>query len=308
VFITAVGEDVASAYMSATAPVGAKPGDLWYDLNTGTLAIYINDGNSSQWVQVGLGGSTSILPKGYLYGLTLSNNATDVVNDIDFAVGEAVDDSFAINMVLASILTKRLDATWVVGTNQGGLDGGTIANTTYHAFLIRRPDTGVVDALFSTSAVAPVMPASYTQKRRIMSILRVGGSIVPFTQNGDEVLRMTPVSDFAAVSAGTAAVLRTLSVPLGIKVTAIVSIGTANGAGEDARGLVTSPDVNDTLPTAGNTWNYGSSSSSVQLWSDPQLIRTNTSGQIRTRNTASSATISVFGVTHGWIDTRGRLG
>jgi hypothetical protein len=27
-------------------------GYLWYDLTTGILSIYVNDGNSSQWVQV----------------------------------------------------------------------------------------------------------------------------------------------------------------------------------------------------------------------------------------------------------------
>ena len=46
----------ASGYTaSATAPVSPTPGDYWYDLTTGILAIYVNDGNSSQWVQVAPG-------------------------------------------------------------------------------------------------------------------------------------------------------------------------------------------------------------------------------------------------------------
>ena len=46
----------ASGYTaSATAPVSPTPGDHWYDLTTGILAIYVNDGNSSQWVQVAPG-------------------------------------------------------------------------------------------------------------------------------------------------------------------------------------------------------------------------------------------------------------
>jgi hypothetical protein len=39
---------------SPTAPTTPlpKPGDLWYDPDVGTLSIYVNDGNSSQWVQI----------------------------------------------------------------------------------------------------------------------------------------------------------------------------------------------------------------------------------------------------------------
>lgn len=38
---------------ATTAPATPNVSDLWYDLNTGNLSIYVNDGNTSQWVQVG---------------------------------------------------------------------------------------------------------------------------------------------------------------------------------------------------------------------------------------------------------------
>lgn len=41
---------------SLTAPATPNAGDFWYDLSTGVLSIYINDGNSSQWVMVSPGG------------------------------------------------------------------------------------------------------------------------------------------------------------------------------------------------------------------------------------------------------------
>ncbi|MBD9456007.1 hypothetical protein IB244_31560, partial [Rhizobium sp. RHZ02] len=98
--------------------------------------------------------------QGALYGLTLSNNAGDATNDIDIAVGMATTDSTTDprTMALASALTKRLDAAWAVGTNQGGLDTGSVGDNTYHVFLIQRSDTGVVDVLFSLSATSPTMP------------------------------------------------------------------------------------------------------------------------------------------------------
>lgn len=45
---------------ATTAPSSPNAGDLWYDLSTGLLAIYVNDGNSSQWVQVSGSGIASI--------------------------------------------------------------------------------------------------------------------------------------------------------------------------------------------------------------------------------------------------------
>src|SRR3990172_7208651 len=160
---------------------------------------------------------------GLLHGLTLSSNVTDATNDIDIAAGTARDSTDVTN-VLAGALTKRLDAAWAVGTNQGGLDTGSIANTTYHIWLIKRSDTGVVDALFSTSASAPTMPASYNYKRRIGSIMRVGGAIVTFVQTGDYFRRKASILDIDVSNPGTGAVTRTLSVPTGIKIKALMNL------------------------------------------------------------------------------------
>lgn len=38
---------------SATAPVAPNPGDWWYDLTTGLLQIWTDDGSSTQWVVMG---------------------------------------------------------------------------------------------------------------------------------------------------------------------------------------------------------------------------------------------------------------
>ena len=88
---------------------------------------------------------------GYRYGCTIANNAGDATNDIDIAAGIWADDTGAVLLRLASGITKRLDAAWAVGSGNGGLDTGSIANTTYHLWLIMRSDTGVVDVLFSAS-------------------------------------------------------------------------------------------------------------------------------------------------------------
>lgn len=110
-------------------------------------------------------------------GLVLSTNAADPTNDVDISAGAATADTTAYAvMSLASLLTKRIDASWVVGTNQGGLDTGAVGNNVYYVWLIQRSDTGVVDALFSLSATSPTMPTNYDRKRLIGSLARVSGS------------------------------------------------------------------------------------------------------------------------------------
>lgn len=175
----------------------------------------------------------ALTPRGHLWGLTLSNNAGDATNDIDIAVGECVsDDTTAANRALIELtsgLTKQLDAVWAVGTNAGMLaTGAAIANTTYHVFLILRPDTGVVDLAADSSAtganITANTDAAYTKKRRIGSILRESAAIVPFIQDGDEFQRQTGVANASSVNPGTSAITQTLSVPVGITVQAKLDV------------------------------------------------------------------------------------
>lgn len=126
-------------------------------------------------------------PKRYITGLTMTNNVSDSNNDIDIAAGECVDTTGVYLMILATGLTKRLDANWTAGNNGGGLDTGSKANSTsYYVFLIRNLTTGAVDALFSASATSPTMPVGYTVSRRIGIILTNGsGNLNQFSQTGN---------------------------------------------------------------------------------------------------------------------------
>jgi hypothetical protein len=148
-------------------------------------------------------------------GLKTSNNVSDANNDIDVATGRAADSTNARYIILSSAITKRLDANWAVGTNQGGLDTSSKANSTrYYVWLIQRSDTGVVDVLFSTSASAPTMPANYDYKRVIGTILTDGsGNIRPYQQNGDEFYYATGILDVDVANLGTSRSLYTVSAP-----------------------------------------------------------------------------------------------
>lgn len=252
-----------------------------------------------------------ILPRSYLAGLTLSNNGTDSDHDIDIAVGQAVDSTNARVLALSSAITKRIDASWSVGTNQGGLDGtessaGTPdADTTYHVWLIERSDTGVVDVLFSESATSPTMPTNYDYKRRIGSIITdSSANIIAFYQDGDHFTLDVPVSDYDVTNPGTDAVLYALTVPTGIEVFAYHTVSFRPATG-NATVLLTSPQQTDTAPsttlfTAQNAVTGGDTQNTTTF------TRTNTSGQIRLHALAIAVDGDWQGVTHGWIDHRGR--
>jgi hypothetical protein len=57
-FISTISEEVGIKFTyTTTAPVGATLGDRWMDSDNGIEYIYINDGNSNQWVQPTSNGS-----------------------------------------------------------------------------------------------------------------------------------------------------------------------------------------------------------------------------------------------------------
>lgn len=252
-------------------------------------------------------GSNLLSIAGDLFGLVIANNAGDIVNDIDIATGAAASDGASpIIMTLASAMTKRLDAAWVVGTNQGGLDTGVIANGTYHVFLIQRSDTGVVDAVLSASPTAPTMPANYDRKRRIASIMREAAANVPFEQIGD-IFRRGPAGDRSSTAAA-ASILQTLSVPVGITVQPIlrsalrlnISSSVANAIGNGTQGsaqYIYQQEISGA----------GAAVNDSQMI--PPVFSTNTSAQVRFSATIGAGSIISNDLqTYGWIDTRGRLG
>lgn len=150
----------------------------------------------------------SAAPRGYIDGLDLTINGTDSDHDVDIAAGIARDDSNTADMELTSTLVKRIDASWVVGTNQGGLDGtetvaGTPdADTKYYIWLIRRSDTGVKDVLYSESGTSPTFPTNYDEKR-LLGWVWVDGSNNIFSGSLQEQKKKFHVYDDQNTTSGT---------------------------------------------------------------------------------------------------------
>jgi len=204
------------------------------------------------------------------------------------------------SLVLASTLTKRLDAAWAVGSGNGGRDTGSIADGTWHVWLIKRSDTGVVDALFSTSATSPTMPSNYDIKRRIGSVIRTSGTLNGLTQIEDHFYYgATDRNDTSAVSN----TLLTLTVPTGIKVRPILNFSVAATGSANITVTVNNGDLATSNQTILQVRDGGTQVK--QFRNNTSSIWTNTSGQIRftqSNNTGTPDTSSVY--TAGWIDPR----
>ena len=245
--------------------------------------------------------------RGYLWGLTLSNNAGDATNSIDIATGAAASDGATpALMSLASSLVKVGNVAWAVGSGNGWLDTGVIADGWYYAYLIARSDTGVVDSLISLSATSPTMPGSYDRKRRIGAIRRTSGAWLAFIQDGDFFEYKAPTIDIATIT--TTATLRTIKVPPAFPVMARIGIQIINTAGVMATVNHWDPSLGSTLPSARtgvlqvfvNTGSFQQGASSVLD------VRTNSSGQIY--SSATATTLTGYNLeTLGYFDSRGRL-
>lgn len=284
-------------------------GDVLYF--NGTNYARLAAGTSGQFLKtLGTGANPAwgdALLRSYLSGLGMSH-AADADHDITIAVGSATDGTNAALLTLGAALTKQIDAAWSVGTNQGGIDTGSVANSTWYAvWLIRRSDTGVVDALFSTSASSPTMPSSYDQKRRIGWVKTDGSAnIVQFVQEGDRFRWKTPVKDINASNPGTSAVTATLaSSP--VNVFADIRAALYDETAQTTYFRVFATTDTDAAVDGSNLdaavyYDVGSrNGAQAQM-----LVSVDSSRQVKYRLSASTADHVFDIVVKGWIDRRGR--
>jgi hypothetical protein len=268
-----------------------------------SLPLYC-DGTDVLLQMTDFSGNPSPVPSGHIYGLTLSTAGASTTMSI--AVGQAADSTNSLLMNLATAFTKTTSA-WVAGTATGGkLSAAAIANNaTYHFFLIRRPDTGVVDVGFDVSPTAPTLPANYTQFRRIFS-WRTNGSAqwIGGLQDGDFFQCTVPPTDISAIP--SAATLRTISVPSGINVIARIAFIITNSGGTIGQTRHWDPALGATVPSSqiGQVRVFVNDPVSQAL-SCVVDVRTNTSSQIY--NDGDPANLSSYSLqTLGWFDRRGR--
>lgn len=222
------------------------------------------------------------------------------VSNLECGAGICADSTNSVVIDLASAINKSTSA-WAVGSGNGGLDTGSIAaNTWYHWHVIRRPDTGVVDVLFSTSYSAPVMPSGYTQ-RRWVGAFRTNASSqwISFRQSGDDVVWIDPITDVATgTTPGVASrSFPALTVPPGFRAKASIGVGATSSSGVGGL-IITDLRTTDTAPLTNaaqglNTVTVGAGAFAVQRFE----VYASAAREIGARGNASTTTygITTFG-------------
>jgi len=258
-----------------------------------------------------LTGIASGMPRGYLSGLTLSNNSSDSEHDIDIAVGEARDTADGVDLTISSTFTKKIDATWASGSGNGGMANGVSlsADTWYHVYLVEL-DAGGTDAGFDTATNAANLVATSgvaSAYRRIGSVLTDSSSnILGFTQFQDEFIFDSQIVNVNGSSLGTSRVLQTVSTPTGFEVRAILGLlGIVAGSNNSVRITLTHPNVTDATPVSNIVNNGGENSSDNNgTWaSGTHIVRTDTASRVAFRQDFNS---TVYINTNGYLDPRGR--
>lgn len=245
--------------------------------------------------------------QGYCGGLTLSTAGSS--STMSTGVGIACDTSTAFMMSLTSA-TWKITSSWAAGPGNGGLlDPGALStNAWYHHFVFGRPDTGGIEVGYSSSAVLPPLPASYTLSRRIGSAkTNTSGTWTAFTQDGDLFQWSVPTNVVNSSNPGTLAVLFGGNVPIGINVVAWYAALVNNATNNNIAVYFSDPAVADSVPDTNAFFSIltpGAGATSIVA--ADFYTRTDTSGRVRYRLSASGASDLLRVATKGWIDRRGR--
>lgn len=271
---------------------------------------------ADQSILVGNGAEWTVQPiayylYAYLQGLETANG-TDADHDIDVDPGVCADSTSARMMTLEAAMTKRIDATWVAGTGNGGLaSGATLStNSSYHLFLV--DVNGVIDVMFDSSVTCAngVANNSVDYFRRIASMTTdSSANIVPYIQKGDLFTLMSSVNNLDNTISETTALID-VSVPEGISFLATIGSTAMIAAGSPFSYLVLDspltteiPSPDDSNSTIFLTISALESASSVQI-----QILTDTSARIRLKFSQSGSPVNMYVAinTIGWEDNRGK--
>ncbi|MGO6835013.1 hypothetical protein ACCS87_02630 [Rhizobium ruizarguesonis] len=313
-----------SAHSGAARPAYAVAGTIWISTATaGKLKKYLYDGTNDrllETIDIATGAisyepGTMTGPVNYANfaitnpagkwlkgkispGFNLANNATDATNDIDFPVGQLASDETTPILMDHAAGTAQLDVAH--GTGNGGRFDSAISDGTWHCFVISNGTT--VSRGFSKSldpTGQPNYPSGYTHYRRVLSIVRSSGAILPFRQFENRVMLLAVVQARSSTAAFADALLA-VTAPAGIRTRPILSSVLSLNASSSVQNAFGDGDASSIQYFAQVV--TGQTAGAITI----ENIYTNTSSQIRYLCQINSGTIVANTLSvAGWWDDRG---
>lgn len=121
--------------------------------------MLVYDGSKAGWMAAGVESASPCTGQSHGLSITVSSNTLATLAASELIVGETLGGRARLTGVSVNIATGS--------TGAGGLDAGTVANSTWYAvYVIYNPSTRAVAGLFSTSATTPALPSGYTHFAR----------------------------------------------------------------------------------------------------------------------------------------------
>lgn len=282
-----------------------------------TLQIVPNGVSGSSLQMVGtspqfVAAAPNQLPQGYLFGLTIENNGGSPLDTLDVNIGRCRSSDNTSDLVISALMTKYANVAWNQGTNEGGLDAGSIgANQTWHVYVIS--NNSAVDVIFSQNGISPTLPSGFSLYRRIGAFTtNASAQIRQFSQVGNRFYYTErPIVSQSGVALGIGGNLITLNgIPADIRVKPIISSQiTAAVAWAFYESLSTYPSTQ--IPgvnnTAANTYlRQGQAAAMVGAYS--LEVYTNSVKQIGIDVSAavSAGASGLYVDVYGWYDDRGQ--
>lgn len=252
-----------------------------------------------------------------IIGFTYANDVTDPSNDIVIQPGLCRDRTDEEDIQLLTALTKRLDASWSVGSAAGGLLEGSKQNSQMYAiWALKRTDTAVVDVGFSTALANRT--ATVTMTIASPGVITWtnhgfrGGEPIVFTTTGALPTGLTPGTVYFVLAASIAT--DTFRVATSQGGTAINTSGSQSGT-----------HTGTSTPTLPSNYNYArrigfirtdSSGNILPFVQDPRMpSRFDLKTPLTDFSTANNTTTAVVNASlcppnceamlHGWMTTLG---
>lgn len=241
--------------------------------------------------------------RNFLDGFIMAPNATFPTTRLDIGAGSCNNFGNTHFINLPSLVTKRFDATWAEGSNNGGLPSALTLgpNQLYSVFVIGKPD-GTSDAGIDTSPTAANLlfdASAYSHYRRVGYAYTDGSNLlVPFTQKRGFISLNARI--FSGQVTGTVAA-STIGLAAPPNTTARIIAEAARVTAGTAV-LITAISEDDQAPTSDlETLKVSASNDTSVVSMD---IEVDASSNIRHRSSNTNAELRFW--TLGWEDARGQ--